>query len=241
MEIEKYRYTAHRGLYDSKKKIPENSMLAFQKAIENQFAIELDVHLTKDHQVVVFHDDNMKRMTKKEARIEDCTYEELQDLTLQETTQKIPLLQEVLDLVKGRVGMIIEIKNNRKVGPLERLVTEMLQSYTGDYMVESFNPFTVWWLKKHTPHIIRGQLSDRNESAFSSKMVRYLFGKMIFNPITKPDFIAYKIEDITPSFYEKYQRKGITVVSWTIRSEVQAKEAFSRSDAIIFENFIPKR
>ena len=78
----KERLIAHRGLFDKNNKIPENSMIAFQKAIQNNYSIELDVHLLKDGKIVVFHDDNLKRMTELDKKVIDCDYEEIQKLKL---------------------------------------------------------------------------------------------------------------------------------------------------------------
>ena len=99
---------AHRGLHNVK--APENSLAAFRLAIEHGNVIELDVHMLADGKIVVFHDDNLKRMTGVDAVIKDKTFAELSKLWLKKSSQKIPLLTEVLDLVDGKVPIIIEIK-----------------------------------------------------------------------------------------------------------------------------------
>ena len=68
---------AHRGLWNMERGIPENSLPAFKKAVDHGFAIELDVHLTSDGQIVVFHDDTLKRMCQLDQSVESMTYDEL--------------------------------------------------------------------------------------------------------------------------------------------------------------------
>ena len=131
---------AHRGFFDNKKGIPENSMLAFQRAIDNDYTIELDVHILKDGKVIVFHDDNLKRMTGEDKLIKDCDYEEIEKLRLLGTNQKIPLFEEVLSLVDGKVALLIELKYDVKVGRLEKELIKILKNYKGKYAVQSFSP-----------------------------------------------------------------------------------------------------
>ena len=100
---------AHRGLHT--KDIPENSLSAFENALKNNYAIELDVQFTKDKEVVVFHDENLKRMTNDTRNIEDVNYDELKNLRLGNTNEIIPTLEEVLELVDSKVAILIEIKD----------------------------------------------------------------------------------------------------------------------------------
>ena len=150
---------AHRGFFDNANGIPENSMIAFERAIENSYIIELDVHLLKDGKIVVFHDDNLGRMTGVDKKIKDCTYEDIKNLRLLKTNEKIPLFEDVLRLVDGRVAILIELKYDVKVGLLEQKILPMLHKYTGKYAVQSFNPMTIMWFRKNAPQIIRGQLA----------------------------------------------------------------------------------
>ncbi len=105
---------AHRGFHGPG--VPENSCAAFHAAIRNGYTIELDIHATKDDVLVVFHDDNLVRMTSYNKTIEDCTFTEIQDLVLDSTDEKIPALAEVLDSVNGQVGLLIEIKHHPCTG-----------------------------------------------------------------------------------------------------------------------------
>lgn len=128
---------AHRGYYNNKKGIPENSVLAFKKAIDNNYLIELDVRLTKDQKLVVFHDDNLKRVCGVNKRVKDLTYKELLKYNLFDTTLKVPLFSDVIKLVNGRVPILIETKYHNRYGVLEKILINEL---------EAFMPFKVFIL-----------------------------------------------------------------------------------------------
>ena len=140
-DIRLYKIAAHRGLHNIKKGIPENSMGAFEQAARHGLAIELDIHMTLDKKLVVFHDYNLKRMTGEWGFIEEKTLEELSGLHLLETAYKIPLLDEVLEKIHGRVPVIMEIKTELFHGELEGILWKRLQRYKGEFVIESFNPF----------------------------------------------------------------------------------------------------
>ena len=111
-EMAVYRRTmfAHRGYHNKEKLIPENSMAAFRAAVAHGYGIELDIHITRDGKVVVFHDDTLERMCGEHGKVEDYTLEELQKFHLLNTTERIPELQEVLEYVDGRVPLLVELK-----------------------------------------------------------------------------------------------------------------------------------
>lgn len=237
MNIKNYPFIAHRGIHIPNTNYVENSIPAFQKAIEMGFPIELDVHITKDHKLVIIHDSNLKRITGVEKIVENCTLEELKELKLFQTNNGIPTLEEVLELVQGKVLLIIEIKNERKIGILETKLIEKLQNYNGAFMIESFNPMVLLWLKKHAKNVIRGQLAAKNIKEIKNHLLRYLLGKMVFNFITKPHFISYYIEDIDQKLYLKCQRKKQLLLAWTLEDELQYEKYHSYCDAMIFDYF----
>ncbi len=131
----KDKLIAHRGYHDIKKGIPENSIAAFKKAIRYNYTIELDVHLTKDGRLVVFHDNSLKRVCGVKKIIEDCTYSELLKYNLFDTKYKIPLFEEVLKLVDGKVGLLIETKIGKFNGKLEEELVKQLDNYKGDFAI----------------------------------------------------------------------------------------------------------
>lgn len=233
---------AHRGLHDNKSEAPENSMLSFKRAVESGYGIEFDVQLTKDEKVVVFHDETLLRVCKQEGNVRDYTYEELQKFSLCESEEKIPLLKDVLNVVDGKVPLIVEVKIHENVDKVCSKVNEILSTYKGVYVVESFHPFAVGWYKKNRPDVIRGQLSsniakDQGKWTPSYCMVRHL----LMNFIARPDFIAYchKYANAT-SLNLACKMFGAAPVTWTIKSQEELNASKRVFNAYIFEGFIPE-
>ena len=190
-QFEKY-YIAHRGLFNNKN-VPENSMLAFANAVHHNFGIELDVQITKDGKLVVFHDKSLKRMCGIKKALYKMTYAELSGIYLLNTGERIPLFRDVLSLVAGKVPLIIEIKPEGDVLKTTELVNEMLYDYKGLYCIESFHPMVLKWLKENNPEILRGQLSTLYTKRLLDRpwFTRFLLSNLFTNIITSPDFIAY--------------------------------------------------
>ncbi len=224
---------SHRGIHDNIKTY-ENTLESFKLAMKKNYIIELDIHLTKDNQIVVFHDYNTKRITGKDHIVEQSTYKELNN---QEIIH-IPTLEEVLKLVHGKVPLLIEIKQNSKVGLLERTLMDILKNYKGEYAIQSFNAMTVYWLKKHYPNILRGQLSYHYKKIKMNKLSKFLLKNMIFNPLTKPNFISYKYNELSPRKIKKYKKKGISLIAWTINNKADFNKYKDIYDNLICEKFI---
>jgi len=156
LEYAEWAY-AHRGLHSDT--VAENSLTAFKLAVEKSYAIELDVRLSKDGELVVFHDDTLDRVVGTEGRVDAFTYAELKDMKLSGTEDTIPLFEEVLRLVDGRVPLLIELKEDAgKYGVTEKTL-EVLKGYKGRYIIESFNPLALGRVKKLAPTVLRGILS----------------------------------------------------------------------------------
>ena len=233
---------AHRGLHDNSWGIPENSMMAFKRAVDRGYGIELDVHLTADRQLVVHHDDSLYRMCHVDRTIERVTLKELRSLHLLNTEETIPTLEEVLKLVNGRVPLLIELKcETSRYKELCRKVYSALAAYPGAYLIESFNPLALRWFKKHHPDILRGQLSC---NFFKEKphcdLVLFLIASLGSNFLCRPDFISYKYTDIG-SLNVRINcglfRSKLAV--WTIKSRDAYEKMRSRAQMFIFEGFIP--
>jgi len=217
------------------KGIPENSLGAFSEAIKNNYIIEFDVHLLKDGNIVVFHDDDLLRMTTVNKPLRDCTYKEIKNLKLYDTKYNIPLLKEVLDLINNKVAIIIELKTDNKVGKLEERLMEEIKVYKGIYVVKSFNPFSVNWFKKNYPNIIRGQLScDFVEESFT-KLKKIILKNMLLNFISKPDFVSYEVNSLPKRCVQKFRRNKL-VLGWTIRNKEDYDHAKKYCDNFICEN-----
>lgn len=235
-----HRNLAHRGLHTADKSVPENSLAAFAAAAEAGYGIELDLQFSKDEQIVVFHDDDLKRVCGDEHRVDYYTYEELQQFSLCGTEQKIPLFSEVLKVVDGRVPLLVEFKNGPKNDLLCGKTLPLLRAYKGDFCIESFSPFIVGWFKKNAPDILRGQLSapekdlDGELSPFTSFMLSHCFS----NFIARPHFIAYYKEKPYWSLFLA-EKLGAVPVVWTVRSTDDIEFHQNRNDTVIFELYRP--
>ena len=235
MNIENFKCIAHRGLFD-REKIPENSMLAFEKAIEKGYAIELDVNMTKDGYIVVFHDNSLKRMTGIKNDIATMTLSEIKKLKLLGTENRIPTFEDVLLQVSGRVPLLIEVKINNRYKELMKKLINLLEKYNGNYSIQSFDPRIVYFLKKNAPQISRGQISSKNIREVKSRVLKILLGKMIFNVITKPNFISYQYLSINSKFYLKQKNKGRDVIAWTLKNKEDYEKIKNFCDMVVFEN-----
>lgn len=239
--LKQYLY-AHRGLFDNQREAPENSLKAFQRAVDMGFGIELDVQLSKDGEAVVFHDDTLERMCKQTGKVCDYTYEELSGFFLLDSSEKIPLFRDVLKEVDGKVPLIIEYKMSSPDSQVCRVGDAILKDYKGLYCIESFNPFCVYWYKKHRKNIVRGQLSDDFFKNGSSKGIEFfIVAKLLTNFLTRPDFIAYDVKN-----YRNLSRRICrnlyknTAVAWTIKSQEQLADMRKQYDMFIFDSFVPK-
>lgn len=233
--IDHYRQVAHRGLHDRELGIPENSLLAFARAVEQGKAIELDLHATADNRLVVLHDFQLKRMTGVPGIVEEWTLEDLRKLRLQGTDAQIPTLDEVLELVNGRVPLLLEIKSERlgEVGRLEPVLMKRLASYQGEFILEAFNPEVLVWLHRHAPQYIRGQLGNLDDE---NRQFKFYSRHLMFNPLSRPDFIAFDIQKIDYKLRLACKKHGLPLLGWTIRTEAELKKADRLCDGVIYEH-----
>ena len=150
---------AHRGLHGEG--AAENSMTAFRRAKEAGFGVELDVRLSKDGELVVFHDDTLARVAGVEGRVDELTLAELRECRLSGTDDTIPTLREVFDLIDGSIPILIEIKEKTGSSAVTRKLLAELKSYDGPYIVESFDPMAISAFRKGRREVPLGILSRR--------------------------------------------------------------------------------
>lgn len=198
----------HRGKHGGN--IKENTLEAFKGAIEDGLGIELDVRITRDKQVVVSHDYNLKRVFDVDKIIENSEYKEIKGY--------VPLLVDVLNLVDDKIGVMIEVKST-KVGLLEEELYKILKNYKGRYVIVSFNPSTLRYFKKKDPTIIRGQISYNYDKTNFNCFFKLCLKKMWFNILSKPHFISYGIEGFDRKLLNKYRRRGYFIIGWTYKNE----------------------
>ncbi len=223
---------AHRGMFGGK--IAENSIEAFEKAVENDYGIELDVQVSGDGQAVVYHDYTLLRLHGESKAISELTVEELAEYG-------IPTLREVLAVIDGKVPLIVELKGETKDVSVCPIAAEILDEYKGAYCVESFNPYLLKWYKDCRPDVIRGQLSMRAKDC--GKGAKFLpIQTLTTNFITRPDFIAYHYKhagDLSLRICREIYKTP--VIAWTLESADQWSDCADRCDSFICEGLPKKR
>ncbi|OUR96875.1 hypothetical protein A9Q84_11095 [Halobacteriovorax marinus] len=228
---------AHRGLHDHES--PENSLASFKKGMALGHALEFDIHLTKDKKLVVFHDKNTQRMCTVSKEISQSNYSELRDLKLLKTNEGIPLLEEVLSLVNGKVPLLIEIKDDGPDGVLEKELIKVMDKYHGQFAIQSFNPWSLKHLRALKEDYTLGMLSG---SFKYSKL--HFFGKvalksLLFASVIKPNFFSLEYE-----FYPWYQQLMVklypsdALIFWTIKDDSLGKKILKAGHGIIYEKMV---
>ena len=234
MNLFKNRFIAHRGLHKSRI-IPENSIQAFKNAMEKNYAIEFDINITIDKQIVIFHDDDLNRLCNKKEKIEEVTYDFLKDLKLYESDEKIPLLKELLVEISGKILLVIEIKKHKNIGILENKLVDLLENYKGKYLICSFEKNILFWFKKNKPNFKRGLIFESNPKKFE-KYNKTLFLYKYYK--SRADFISLDYKLLESSIYDFCKRKNLQIISWTIRDKKNYEKIKTKVDAVIFENII---
>lgn len=237
---------AHRGLHSADLTVPENSLAAFAAARDGGYGIELDINLTRDGQVVVFHDDTLDRVCGVPGRVADASLEKLRELRLLGTAERIPLFTEVLELLAGSsTPLIVELKDTPRHRELCQAAATILDGYTGPFCIESFHPAIVRWFRRERPGVIRGQLSaGHREFPEQSPPVRLLLSSLLTNVASRPHFVAYRHEDARRRSGLRLSLRlvrmlGGFLVAWTLTSEDDRDWCLPRFDTIIFEHFLP--
>lgn len=241
-EMERFKGVkyAHRGLHGEG--CAENSLTAFEKAIYMGYGIELDIRLSGDGKLVVFHDSTLDRVTKEKGKVIERSAEELEKIRLLDTDDTIPTFEEVLSLVSGRVPLLVEIKEDEGGTSVAKAAHEALKKYEGDFIVESFNPLALAYFKKHMPEVMRGFLSQNFlKQKKYRKPLYFLLQNMLLNSVSRPDFISYNHKDYKNAPLRLIRGLFKTpTICWTVRSEKEEAEAYEHKfDGVIFENYIP--
>ncbi len=239
------RCYAHRGLYDNEAGIPENSLPAFENAFRKGYGCELDVQFTRDRQLVVFHDNSLKRACGVDANVWDMTLAELRALPLFGTQERIPLFSELLDTADAlaQQPLIVEIKAEGRdltwYGELCAAVMAELHRHTAEYCVESFHPAVVRWLRLHEPQVVRGQLvNGRRSSPNLPAPLAFALEQLLSGFLTRPHFIAFKEQDKNGAL-RVVRALGAMSVMWTVRTPERHAALCKTEDAIIFEHYEP--
>lgn len=227
---------AHRGLHTEN--YPENSLPAFARAIEKGYAIETDIQRLRDGGLAVFHDHSLSRMCGADKNLFELDTEALSEFSLGASGEKIPLFQEFLEFVGGRVPLLIELKlyGDTKIPELCEEVAKELDGYKGEFAIQAFHPYIVQWFCDNRAEFLRGQLSCYFEGEKLPLYQKILLKRLFFNRKTKPHFVSYDVHHINSRIVRR-ARKKCTVLAWTVRKENNLAEIKKYCDNIIFEGF----
>jgi glycerophosphoryl diester phosphodiesterase len=227
------RPLAHRGFHDIRRGRPENTLAAFDAAVDARYAIECDLHVSADGVPVVFHDNDLERLTGEPASIRDRTAAELGDLRVAGTGEWIPTLDELLALTAGRVPLVMELKHiaGRDAG-LAWGVVERLRRYAGPAALMSFEPALLAEVTAADPNLPRGLIA----AGGWREGPRHLKTALTLGV----DFVSYAVDDLpTPMPIIARRLLNIPLICWTVRTKPQFQKAKTWADQITFEGFAP--
>jgi len=237
------RPIAHRGLHGGA--ILENTLEAADAAANANYAVECDLQLTADGQVVVFHDDTLDRLTSAAGPLHERSAADLRKVSFRDAPGHVPELPAFLSRVAGRVPLVLELKSlwNGDTKLVERTVA-ILANYSGPYALMSFDPWLIRALRLTAPQIPRGIVAERYyegpEWASATRAQKFGLGNLTHIAQTKPDFVAYWIRDI-PAVAPLFARNvlGRPLLTWTVRTDEERARATRWADQMIFEGFRP--
>ncbi len=237
--------TAHRALHDRAQGRIENSPSAIRAAIAAGYAVEIDVQLSSDGQAIVFHDDELARLTGQPGWIRDHSAADLGTFTLTDSTDTIPTLPQVLAIIAGRVPLLIEIKDQTMAmaqtdGRLEQATALALESYTGDVAVMSFNPHSMAHMARLAPYIPRGLTTSAYDYADWHPLDPATCDMLRAIPDydrTQSSFISHQGNDLARPRVAALKAQGAAVLCWTIRGPDQEARARQIAHNITFEGY----
>lgn len=236
---------AHRGYHDRAAGRIENSRAAARAAIAAGYGIEIDIQPSSDGVAMVFHDDVLNRLTGAEGPIKARTAAELQALTLKDGDEGIPTFAEILQIVGGRVPLLVEIKDQDgasgpNVGPLEEKVAAALKDYTGPVAVMSFNPHSMAAMARLAPGVPRGLTTcsypAKDWPGIAEAERDRLRGIPDYDRVGAC-FISHEAADLANPRVADIRAAGGHILCWTIRSAEAEATARKLAENITFERY----
>jgi len=236
---------AHRAYHHRAAGRPENSLAAIRAAITAGYGIEIDIQRASDGVPMVFHDYDLRRLTGEKGLVAQRPAADLARLPLLGGSEGIPTLEAVLDLVAGRVPLLIEIKDQagemgEAVGPLERAVAHQLSAYRGAAAVMSFNPHAIAILAEAAPEIPRGLTTCSFQAARWPELPRPVRRRLRGIPDYErvgASFVSHRWSDLARPRLAELRAAGATLLCWTVRSPGEETIARRLADNVTFEGY----
>ncbi|WP_339637438.1 glycerophosphodiester phosphodiesterase family protein [uncultured Sulfitobacter sp.] len=238
---------AHRALHDLSARRPENSRAAVRAAVDAGVGIEIDLQLSADNKAMVFHDYALERLTPERGAVRLREASALAAIPLKGGDEGIPTLEEILDLIAGRVPLLVEFKDQDgamgpDVGSLETAAAELLGRYRGDLAVMSFNPHSVRALARLLPDVPRGLTTSAyrpDEWPLPEATCDRLRGIPDYAD-TGSCFISHEADDLNRPRVAELKADGAAVLCWTIRSQAEEDIARQVAQNVTFEGYLPR-
>ena len=238
---------AHRALHDRAAGRIENSPAAIQAAVDAGYAIEIDLQLSSDGVAMVFHDDDLGRLTAATGPVAAKTATELMQLTLTDSVEQIHTLPQILTQIAGRVPLLIELKDQTQTmapsdGRLETATAKALQTYTGEVAVMSFNPHMIHHMARLAPHLPRGLTTSAYDPDDWHPLPAATCASLREIPdydATGSCFISHEAADLARPRVADLKAQGAAILCWTIRSPAEDAQAREFADNVTFETYLP--
>lgn len=219
---------AHRGLHDDNVDVAENSLPAFELAIERRWTIELDVRLLGDGTPVVFHDATLLRLCGIDRPLRRMARSDLDEVSLPDGT-RIPTLAAALQAVAGAVPVIVECKpQGRRSEALASAVHDTLASVAGPTAVLSFDPRIVSWFARREP----GRLRGLNAGALPATVDRLVLGR---GRQGQPHFTGFPVAALPSALSTRLRGRGVPVLAYTVRTGAEQVIAEQHADGMFVE------
>jgi len=239
---------AHRALHDVTQGRPENSRAAIEAAIAQGFGIEIDLQLSADGVAMAFHDYQLQRLAEAKGAVRQHTAKALGAIPLIGGDEGIPTFAEVLDLIAGRVPLLVEFKDQDgimgpNVGALEASAAEAVQDYAGPLAFMSFNPYSVAALRDLAPDVPRGLTTDpflADGWPLLPEPVRTRLRAIPDYDDVGACFISHSVDDLHSPEVARLKAHGAEILCWTVTSAKQEQEARQIIDNVTFEGYVPK-
>lgn len=239
------RPIAHRALHDAAAGVVENMPAAVDAAIAANYAIEVDAQMSADGEAVVFHDDMLDRLTLAEGPVSALTTRALVDIPFRGTSERMMTLPQLLERVRGRVPLVIELKSHFDGDTAVAVrACALVGAYAGPAALMSFDPELVVAVRRLAPHIPRGITMERRyddpEWSPLSGWTKFAWGNLLHFPRSRPDFLAHYVKEL-PAPAPSLARRifGCPILTWTVRSEADRATAARHANQMIFEGFRP--
>lgn len=225
---------AQRGLHDNMS-VAENSRTAIKNAVNANYALELDVNLTKDNVPIIFHDSLLSRMTNLDGYVNLTDYETIKKGQLLKMDDHVLSVREALQLVDSRVPILFNIAGNLPIS-VSKCFYDAVKDYAGEIAVESTNPYTLEWFKLNAPRIKRGQRAGAYKHEKPTFAKRRLLQKLKLNHISEPNFVVYRLEDAKKRYFKKLYKSDTPIILWTVRTNKDVRKADNLHANKIFQS-----